>query len=151
MENLHVLRSLASLDVRLRQVELTATTGSNSDVANAPLINLDAINSRLAIIEDRLSQLQNSIPSEEVINSRLGALEARPVVNLDDVNARLAVIEARPEVNLDDVVARLAAVEARPEVNLDDVNTRLSAVEGRPDVTQRLSALELTIASLNNS
>ena len=150
MENLHVLRSLASLDVRLRQVELNPAAAS-SNASNVPLINLDAINNRLEIIENRLTKLETSVPSEEVVNSRLGALEARPVVNLDDVVSRLAALEARPEVNLDDVVSRLAAVEARPEVNLDDVASRLSALESRPDVTQRLSALELTIASLNNS
>lgn len=150
MENLHVLRSLASLDVRLRQVELNPAAAS-SNASNVPLINLDAINNRLEIIENRLTKLETSVPSEEVVNSRLGALEARPVVNLDDVVCRLAALEARPEVNLDDVVSRLAAVEARPEVNLDDVASRLSALESRPDVTQRLSALELTIASLNNS
>jgi uncharacterized protein involved in outer membrane biogenesis len=108
MENLHVLRSLASLDVRLRQVELNPAAAS-SNASNVPLINLE------------------------------------------DVVSRLAALEARPVVNLDDVVSRLAAVEARPEVNLDDVASRLSALESRPDVTQRLSALELTIASLNNS
>jgi hypothetical protein len=150
MENLHVLRSLASLDVRLRQVELNPIAAS-SNASNVPLINLDAINNRLEVIENRLTKLETSVPSEEVVNSRLGALEARPVVNLDDVVSRLAALEARPEVNLDDVVSRLAAVEARPEVNLDDVASRLSALESRPDVTQRLSALELTIASLNNS
>jgi hypothetical protein len=150
MENLHVLRSLASLDVRLRQVELNPIAAS-SNASNVPLINLDAINNRLEVIENRLTKLETSVPSEEVVNSRLGVLEARPVVNLDDVVSRLAALEARPEVNLDDVVSRLAAVEARPEVNLDDVASRLSALESRPDVTQRLSALELTIASLNNS
>ena len=150
MENLHVLRSLASLDVRLRQVELNPAAAS-SNASNVPLINLDAINNRLEVIENRLTKLETSVPSEEVVNSRLGAVEARPVVNLDDVVSRLAALEARPEVNLDDVVSRLAAVEARPEVNLDDVASRLSALESRPDVTQRLSALELTIASLNNS
>jgi len=110
MENLHVLRSLASLDNRLRQVELNRTDSSisNSDLANVPSVNLDAIYTRL-------SELENKLASIEVVNNRLSAVEARPVVNLDDVNSRL------------------------------------SAVEARPDVTQRLSALELTIASLNNS
>ena len=108
MDNLRLLRSIAFLENRVKQLE-SGNTGSNPELANVAS------------------------------------------VNLDEVVSRLAAVEARPVVNLDEVVGRLSAVEARPVVNLDEVFNRLSAVEARPDVTQRLSALELTIASLNNS
>ena len=36
-------------------------------------------------------------------------------------------------------------------VDLTDVNNRIANLESRPDVMQRLSALELTVASLNSS
>jgi hypothetical protein len=79
----------------------------------------------LALLQERVTKLE-------------GGAIAPPVVSSGNV------------ANLD-VNSRLAALEGRPPVTLDDVNGRLSALEGRPDVTQRISALELTIASLNNS
>ena len=112
---------------------------------------------QIAILEQRLAKLENSagISSSSVdlsdVSGRLAAVEARPVVDLSDVSGRLAAIEARPVVDLSDVSGRLAAVEARPVVDLSDVSGRLAAVEARPELSQRLSALELTVTSLNSA
>jgi len=144
MENYQVFRTLALLQERVTKLEggaIAPPVVSSGNVANLD----DVINGRLAALEGRP---QVTITN---VNECLAALEARIQVAVDDVNRRLAALEARPLVTLDDVNERLAALEGRPPVTLDDVNGRLSALEGRPDVTQRISALELTIASLNNS
>jgi len=125
MENLQVLRYIATLEQRLKTLELNPST-SSSIVENT-------------VIPTDLSQ----------VLARLSALEARPVVDLNDVSGRLAAVEARPVVDLTDVSGRLAAVEARPVVDLTDVSGRLAAVEARPELSQRLSALELAITSQN--
>ena len=56
-----------------------------------------------------------------------------------------------PSIDLSDVNNRIANLEGRPQVDLSDVNNRIANLESRPDVMQRLSALELTVASLNSS
>jgi hypothetical protein len=56
-----------------------------------------------------------------------------------------------PTVDLTDINNRLAALEARPVVDLTDVSNRLGAVEARPELSQRLSALELAVTSLNTT
>lgn len=58
---------------------------------------------------------------------------------------------AVPTVDLTDINNRLAALEARPVVDLTDVSNRLGAVEARPELSQRLSALELAVTSLNTT
>jgi hypothetical protein len=100
MENLQVLRYIATLEQRVKTLELNPST-SYSVVENT-------------VIPTDLSQ----------VLARLSALEARPVVDLTDVSGRLAAVEARPVVDLTDVSGRLAAVEARPELS-----QRLSALE----------------------
>ena len=132
MENIQVLRYIANLESRLKALESS----------NSPIFTT-------------VSNLSNSIISPVVdlteINNRLANLEARPIVDLTDVNNRLANVEGRPIVDLTDVNNRIANVEGRPIVDLTDVNNRLANLEARPDVMQRLSALELTVASLNSS
>ena len=105
MESLQLLRQVAILEQRLKNIELSSGVSSSSG---------------------------SSVDLSEVL-SRLSALESRPVVDLSDVSRRLEAVESRPVVDLSDVSGRLAAVEARPELS------------------QRLSALELTVTSLNSN
>ena len=93
----------------------------------------------IAMLEQRLRMIETSSgnPSSSV--------------DLSNFTARLAALEARPVVDLSDVSSRLDAVEARPVVDLNDVSSRLSAVEARPELSQRLSALELAITSINSN
>ena len=58
---------------------------------------------------------------------------------------------ASSSLDLSNFTARLAAVEARPVVDLSDVSSRLAAVEARPELSQRLSALELAVTTLNSN
>jgi hypothetical protein len=67
------------------------------------------------------------------------------------VNARLATLEGREMPDVAAVNARLATLEGREMPDVTDILTRLSAVETRPDLVQRLSALELTVSSLNTN
>ena len=105
----------------------------------------------IANLESRLKNLENSntpifATSNNLVNSIIP-----PTVDLTEVNNRLANLEGRPTVDLTEVNNRLANVEGRPTVDLTEVNNRLNNLESRPDVMQRLSALELTVASLNAS
>jgi hypothetical protein len=121
MENIQLLRNIAMLEQRLRMIEISSGGMSSTSVD--------------------LSDF----------TARLAAVEARPVVDLNDVSSRLAAVEARPVVDLNDVSSRLAAVEARPVVDLNDVSSRLASVEARPELSQRLSALELAVTSINSN
>ena len=126
MENIQVLRYIANLESRFKALESSNSPNFTNSII-PPVVDLTEINNRLA------------------------NLEGRPTVDLTDVNNRLANLEGRPTVDLTDVNSRLANVEGRPTVDLTDVNSRLANLESRPDVMQRLSALELTVASLNSS
>ena len=70
----------------------------------------------VSMLEQRLKVVENNGPSS-INNSTIPP-------NFSDVLARLAVLEARPVVDLNEVSGRLAAVEARPELS-----QRLSALE----------------------
>jgi len=135
MENIQLLRYVASLEERLKNLEKSLNNG---------ILPSSSLSSSI---------LENSVIPTDLTDvlSRLAAVEARPVVDLSDVSGRLAAVEARPVVDLSDVSGRLAAVEARPVVDLTDVSGRLAAVEARPELSQRLSALELTVTSLNSN
>ena len=123
MENIQLLRNIAILEQRLRSIE------SSSGISSLPSQSVDLTE----------------------VNAKLATLEARPVVDLTEIFARLAALEARPVVDLGEVSARLGAVEARPVVDLGEVSARLGAVEARPELSQRLSALELAVTSLNST
>ena len=77
--------------------------------------------------------------------------------NIAMLEQRLRMIEtssggmSSSSVDLSNFTARLAAVEARPVVDLNDVSSRLAAVEARPELSQRLSALELAVTSINSN
>jgi len=94
----------------------------------------------------RVEELEAALAKGGITNT-----VAAPTVDLTDVTNRLAALEARPVVDLSEVTERLVAVEARPVVDLSDVTNRLGAVEARPELSQRLSALELAVTSLNTA
>jgi len=106
----------------------------------------------IANIEARIKAIENAnttlnfTTSNNLVNSIIPSS-----VDLTEVYNRLANLEGRPAVDLSDVNNRLANLEGRPTVDLTDVYNRLANLENRPDVMQRLSALELTVASLNSS
>ena len=95
----------------------------------------------LAILEQRLRAIETSSGNPSASSS----------LDLSNFTARLEALEARPVVDLSDVSSRLAVVEARPVVDLSDVSSRLAAVEARPELSQRLSALELAVTTLNSN
>jgi hypothetical protein len=149
MESIQLLRYVAILDERLKNLEKSLNNGVSSSspkVENSVIpTDLTDVLSRLAAVEAR------PVVDLSDVSGRLAAVEARPVVDLTDVSERLAAVEVRPVVDLTDVSERLTAVEARPVVDLTDVSGRLAAVEARPELSQRLSALELTVTSLNSN
>ena len=68
------------------------------------------------------------------------------------LEARIKALDPNNQsIDLSEVNNRLSNLEQRPTVDLSEINNRLSNLEARPDVMQRLSALELTVASLNSS
>ena len=127
MDHLQTYRFVLHLTKRVEELEAALAKGGITNTAAAPVVDLTEVTDRLA------------------------ALEARPVVDLSEVTERLVAVEARPVVDLSEVTERLVAVEARPVVDLSDVTNRLGAVEARPELSQRLSALELAVTSLNTA
>ena len=81
MENLQVLRYIATLENRLKNLEINRPTSSAAENS---------------VVPTDLSQ----------VLARLAAVEARPVVDLNEVSSRLAAVEARPELS-----QRLSALE----------------------------------------
>ena len=77
MENIQLLRYVASLEERLKDLEKSLKNGFLP------------------------SSLENSVIPTDLTDvlSRLAAVEARPVVDLTDVSGRLAAVEARPELS----------------------------------------------------
>ena len=84
------------------------------------------------------------------IESRIKTLENANNPNIANINNLTNSIIPTP-VDLTDVNNRIANLEGRPPVDLSELHNRIANLENRPDVMQRLSALELTVASLNAS
>ena len=86
----------------------------------------------------RVEELENIVKNNGISSSQ--------PVDLSEINKRIDNIE----VDVTEINRRLGEVEARPVVDVTEINRRLGEVEKRPELTQRLSALELTVATLNN-
>ena len=89
----------------------------------------------------RVEELENIVK-----NNDLSTSSTSQPIDLSEINKRIDDIE----VNVTEISRRLGEVEARPVVDVTEINRRLGEVEKRPELTQRLSALELTVATLNN-
>ena len=85
------------------------------------------------------------------IEARIKKLETASNTEVSSTSNNLINSIIPPTVDLTEVNNRIANLEGRPVVDLNDVNNRIANLESRPDVMQRLSALELTVASLNTS
>jgi chromosome segregation ATPase len=112
MQNIQVLRYMATLESRLNNLTANPSSG---------VVDLTEINNRLSSVENRLKALEDNKSTNLDMNNEL--------VNLTEINNRLQALETTN----------------------NDLSVRLSAIETKPDLLQRLSALELTVATLNNN
>jgi len=177
MQNIQVLRYMATLESKLNSL----TSNPSSGVVDLTEINnrLSSLENRLKALEDNKStnlDMNNELVNLTEINNRVVSLES---ANLTDVNNHITILENSlstlennfNNLNLNDLINRLQALETSsasstcPMVDLTEINNRLqaietanndlsvrlSAIETKPDLLQRLSALELTVATLNNN
>ena len=67
-----------------------------------------------------------------------------------NIESRIKTLENANNPNIANINNLTNSIIPTP-IDLTDVNNRIANLENRPDVMQRLSALELTVASLNAS
>lgn len=130
----------------------------NNRIVSLETNNLNDVNRHVTLLENSLASLESNFNNFNVneLNDRLMRLESNqlssvPSVDLSEVNNRLASLEnnstSNCNVDLTEINNRLMALET---IN-NDLSLRLAAIETKPDLLQRLSALELTVATLNNN
>ena len=76
---------------------------------------------------------------------RLVLFLTKRVEELENIVKNNGISSSQP-VDLSEINKRIDNIE----VNVTEITRRLGEVEKRPELTQRLSALELTVATLNN-
>ena len=76
---------------------------------------------------------------------RLVLFLTKRVEELENIVKNNGISSSQP-VDLSEINKRIDNIE----VDVTEINRRLGEVEKRPELTQRLSALELTVATLNN-
>jgi uncharacterized coiled-coil protein SlyX len=167
MENNPLYRLYVQLNDR---IDLLAAQGGSSGSSTTDVSDLIV---RLRELENRPSlegvihQLSNSIEELkrenetlkshmeclnkfENIEARLYNLEVEPKVNIEPLNARVANLENS------DVNDRVANLEVRMNNTeqytniIPDLSYRVSELEKRPELSQRLNAIEATVAGLNS-
>lgn len=156
MQNIQALRIIASLENRIMSLEKNTSNNNNN-------IDLSSIEGRLASLEIKTSNNNNNdLVNLTDLNNRLVALESNSSIN--DINNHITAVEnslnnlennfnnlsnnsCPPPTDLSSIEGRLLSLE-----NLaNDLSIRLASLETKPDLLQRLSALELTVATLNNN
>jgi hypothetical protein len=162
------LNPLYKLYVQLNDKVNTLTQNNNisstTDLSDI-VVRLKAIESRPSI-DNEIANLKSVIQSLETANNELREKIAY-LSKIDSIEARVYNIETEPKVNLDDVNARLTAIEdanyqerittivnrinnVEPVVNtITDLSFRLGEVEKRADLSERIRALEMSIANPN--
>lgn len=135
---------VSDIVVRLRQLE------------NRP--SLEGVIHQLSNSIEELKRENESLKSHleclnkfENIEARLYNLEIEPKVNIEPLNARVANLENS------DVNDRVANLETRMNNTeqytnvIPDLSYRVSELEKRPELSQRLNAIEATVAGLNSN
>jgi len=133
---------VSDIIVRLRELE------------NRP--SLEGVIHQLSNSIEELKRENESLKSQlgalnkfENIESRLYNLEVEPKVNIEPLNVRVANLE-NSGVNdrVGNLEARMNNTEQYTTV-IPDITYRIGELEKRPELTQRLDAIEATVASLN--
>lgn len=135
---------VSDIVVRLRELE------------NRP--SLDGVILQLSNSIEELKRENASLKSHleclnkfESIESRLYNLEVEPKVNIEPLNARVANLENS---GVNDRVANLEVRMNNTEQYtniIPDLSYRVSELEKRPELSQRLNAIEATVAGLNST
>jgi len=102
-------------------------------------LDVDEINKK---VDEKIAKIDN-------VESRVYNLESEPKINIIPLDQRVAKLE---EENLKDGLTNVEKKihEMEQLVNaITDITYRLNEVEKKPDLSQRLSALEMSLTSLN--
>jgi len=168
MENNPLYRLYVQLNDR---IDLLAAQGGssgssgNTDVSDL-IVRLRELDNRPSL-EGVIHQLSNSIEElkreNETLKSHMECLN-----KFENIEARLYNLEVEPKVNIEPLNARVANLEnsgvndqvANLEVRMNnteqytniipDLSYRVSELEKRPELSQRLNAIEATVAGLNS-
>lgn len=135
---------VSDLIVRLRELE------------NRP--SLEGVIHQLSNSIEELKRENESLKSQmeclhkfESIEGRLYNLEIEPKVNIEPLHARVANLENS---NVNDIVANLDTRMNNTEQYtniIPDLSYRVNELEKRPELSQRLNAIEATVAGLNST
>jgi uncharacterized coiled-coil protein SlyX len=169
MENNPLYRLYVQLNDRIDLLAAQGgSTGSsgNTDVSDL-VVRLRELENRPSL-EGVIHQLSNSIEELkrenealkshmeclnkfENIESRLYNLEVEPKVNIEPLNARVASLE-NSGVNdrVSNLEVRMNNTEQYTNI-IPDLSYRVSELEKRPELSQRLNAIEATVAGLNST
>jgi hypothetical protein len=133
---------LSDIVVRLKAIESRPTVDNE-------IANLKSVIQSLEVSNNELREKIAYLSKIDTIEARIYNIETEPKVNLDDVNARLSALEeANYQERLSTIVNRINNIE--PVANtITDLSFRISEVEKRADLTERIRALEMSIANSN--
>lgn len=141
--NISSTTDLSDIVVRLKAIESRPSIENEINNLKSVIHNLENANNEL---KDKIAYLSKI----DSIEARVYNIESEPKVNLDDINARLTAIEeANYQERFSTIVNRINNIE--PVVNtITDLSFRIGEVEKRADLSERIRALEMSIANSNN-
>jgi len=141
--NISSTTDLSDIIVRLKAIESRPSIENDINNLKNVIHNLENTNNEL---KDKIAYLSKI----DSIEARVYNIETEPKVNLDDINARLTAIEeANYQERFSTIVNRINNIE--PVANtITDLSFRIGEVEKRADLSERIRALEMSIANSNN-
>jgi len=133
---------LSDIVVRLKAIESRPTVDNE-------IVNLKSVIQSLEASNNELREKITYLSKIDSIEARVYNIESEPKVNLEEVSARLSALEeANYQERLSTIVNRVNNIE--PVANtITDLSFRLSEVEKRADLTERIRALEMSVANSN--
>ena len=148
LESRPVPESLESIKSRLGALESRPIETEKGEV------DLSPITSRITALEEAPKPVDYSNDIANVkgkiggLETRVGALETKPEVNLGPIENRIGVLEARTEVDLGPLTNRVDVLERREVPNIGPLETRVQALESKE--IPNIQPLESRISTLEN-
>jgi len=169
MESNPLYRLYVQLKDRVDLLEVGGVTGNGSsnttDVSDI-IVRLRELENRPSL-DTVIHQLSNSVEELKRENETLKA-KFESLNKFENIEARLYNLEVEPKVNIEPLNARVANLEnsglndkvSNFEVRMNnteqytnvipDLSYRVGELEKRPELSQRLNAIEATVAGLNS-
>lgn len=135
---------VSDLIVRIKNLETRPTYDS-------AIIDLNKNVKKLQLDMDELKNKVDGLSKIDNLESRIYNLETEPKVNIIPLDERVSNIEGENyKENLIDLENKIGNMEKLVNA-ITDITYRINEIEKKPDLTQRLSALEMNITSLNSN